>query len=45
MKKIVPLLIILVAFACNKEEPDTTAPEITILGDNPLTITQYTEIH
>ncbi len=49
MKKIGTLLIIIIAFACggDQEELDTTTPEITILGDNPLTITLptvYTEL-
>ncbi|MEP3383426.1 MAG: immunoglobulin-like domain-containing protein [Flavobacteriaceae bacterium] len=50
-KKIVIALVILVAFSCaedyNPPVPDTTAPEITIIGDNPQTITlpaTYTEL-
>jgi surface protein len=49
MKKIGTLLVVIIAFACSgdQEELDTTPPEITILGDNPLTITLpdvYTEL-
>ncbi|MEO9511096.1 MAG: immunoglobulin-like domain-containing protein [Flavobacteriaceae bacterium] len=47
-KKIVIALVILVAFSCVEDyNLDTTAPEITIIGDNPQTITlpaTYTEL-